>query len=317
MKKFLINISLFLFSLLLLGVAAHYLTYEETTLNQNDFTAAIIDKHQRAAEIGSPKIIIAGGSNMAFNVDSERMQKELGLPVVNTALSVGLGLDFMVHEVIDLANPGDQVYLSTTFFGEVDALYGLKKHTKKFYPRAGNYYRFNLSEELTIFSRELRIRLFDTMYALLGRGGNGVSEPIAVSPTEHLYTRDAFNENGDFVAHYGLPQVEELDQRLTFTYSYWEGIETLQYLQRRAEEKGFSVVYLFPAYPLTDYERNREVLERMESDMRNDLSMPILGDLTSFLFEEELFFDTAYHLKREGKVERTERMIELVRRGII
>ena len=39
-----------------------------------------------------PKIILVGGSNFAFGIDSQALSREFGVNVVNTALLGGLGL---------------------------------------------------------------------------------------------------------------------------------------------------------------------------------------------------------------------------------
>src|SRR4051812_8219671 len=66
---------------------------------KNDFMAAIIDKHKRINQINSPKIIFAGGSNLTFGLNSEEVEKEFSVPVVNLGLHAGLGLTFILNEL--------------------------------------------------------------------------------------------------------------------------------------------------------------------------------------------------------------------------
>jgi len=42
--------------------------------------------------VPSPRIIIVGGSNVAFGIDSELMEEELDIPVINDGLHVALGI---------------------------------------------------------------------------------------------------------------------------------------------------------------------------------------------------------------------------------
>jgi len=301
MKRFLIQTGLFLLSVALLFAAAYFLTGSHHTPLQNDFMAAMIDKHERAEEIGSPKIVIAGGSNVAFNFDSGKIEEALGLPVVNMGLSVGLGMEFIINETMDIAAEGDIIIFSITFFENIEGLYSLKKHTSRHFPKARRYYRFRLSEELNIHSRKLRENIIALFYSLLGRN------------VTSIYNRAGFNRFGDFTAHYGLPQVNELGQRFTFESAYWEGIGQLNRLYTDAQKKGYSLYYIYPAYPFSDFERNREALTRLDDDMRRELELPVLGVLEGSLYPETEFFDTAYHLKRESVIHRTEYLIELLR----
>jgi len=312
MKKFLIRSGLFLLSVVILFVALYILTDSHIRTLENDFMAAMIDKHQRADEIGSTKIIIAGGSNVAFNIDSRRIEDELGIPVVNVGLSVGLGMDFIVNETIDVAQEGDIIVFSITFFETIDGLYSLKRHTAQHYPRANHYFTFNLSEEFTLHSSRLRDNLLSIVYGLISSAPPS-AETDDLFESESIYTRSGFNEYGDFTGHHGLPQVDELDQRFTFEYSYWTGIDELNRLNREVEKKGAQLYYIYPAYPFSDFERNRDVLIRFDEDMRKDLEPPILGSIEDGLYDESVFFDTAYHLQQEGVSQRTEYLIELLR----
>ena len=61
--------------------------------------AAIIDKHAHADSIKAGKIILAGGSNLAFGIDSKQLEETLGMPVVNLGLHAGLGLHFILEEL--------------------------------------------------------------------------------------------------------------------------------------------------------------------------------------------------------------------------
>ena len=299
-------------SVVVLFSAAYILTGSHIQELENDFMAAMIDKHHRADEIGSPKIMISGGSNVAFNIDSERIEEEIELPVVNLGLSVGLGMDFIVNEIIDVAGEGDIIIFSITFFENIDGMYSLKRHTAQHFPKANRYFSFNLSEEFTIHSRRLRDNLIAAAYTMMGRSSPSV-ETNNLFESESIYIRSGFNRYGDFTGHYGLPQVDVLDQRFTFEYIEWKGIDELNRLHREVEKKGAQLYYIYPAYPFSDFERNREVLTRFDEDMRNGLTFPILGDIEDSLYPETLFFDTAYHLQREGVIDRTEYFIELIR----
>ncbi|MEQ8560732.1 MAG: hypothetical protein RID18_04425, partial [Cytophagales bacterium] len=67
MKKFIFNLlyfSLFIFACLFVIVRnPHKL--------KNDFIEAIVDKHDRLNNLQTPRLIIAGGSNVIFGIDSK------------------------------------------------------------------------------------------------------------------------------------------------------------------------------------------------------------------------------------------------------
>lgn len=60
------------------------------------YNAALIDKVERLRSIDGPKIVLIGDSNLAFGIDSKKIEEALDMPVVNMGLHAGLGLAF--HE---------------------------------------------------------------------------------------------------------------------------------------------------------------------------------------------------------------------------
>lgn len=310
MKRFLIHTSFFSISILLIGLILFVLTKPDVEFNHNDYMLALADKHQRASELGTPKIIFAGGSNIAFNIDSKRIEEEFNLPVVNLGLNIGLGIEFILNELNDIAEKDDIVFLSMTYFQEPYGMYSLRKHTSELVPKTGEYFRFELIEELTIFQREFKNNVIGFLYKLTGRPGR-VSVPL--SPVEHLYVRSSLNEYGDFVAHHNLPQVDELDQRLTFTESHWDGIEIMNSMLTDISSRGYHIYYLYPAYPKSDFQRNRDAIYNLHLKMKSDLKIPILGEPETFTYDDSLFFDTAFHLGYLGKKQRTDDLIELIK----
>lgn len=310
MKAFLIKVSLFISSLFLLYFGAHVATMPEKNELQNDFMAAMIDKHQRAEEIGSPKIVIAGGSNIAFNIDSERVQNELQLPVVNLGLNVGLGMDFILEELKDIAGQHDIVFIFMTYFEGLEGTYALRKHTIDHYPKARQYHRFNLNEEVAIHTRNTRNHVRNALVSLVV--GRSTDSGPQFKEEESIYSRDYFNDFGDFEGHHGLDPASDLEQRFDFPYRYWEGIGALNDFLQFADESQIRAFYVFPAYPETEFQRNSEAIKRLETDIRNELKMPIIGSPETFLFGEEFFYDTIYHLTREGRERRTTILLEKI-----
>lgn len=54
-----------------------------------NYQASLIDKVERLESIQEPKIVLIGDSNLAFGIDSERIEEAFGMPVVNMGLHGG------------------------------------------------------------------------------------------------------------------------------------------------------------------------------------------------------------------------------------
>ena len=78
------------------------------------FNASIIDKVQRAESIKEPKILLIGNSNLVFGIDSEMIEEEIGMPVVNMGVHAGLGNAFLDNMSRYFVNEGEDVYKRQT-----------------------------------------------------------------------------------------------------------------------------------------------------------------------------------------------------------
>ena len=84
MWKFILKLILFL------GITAGFLLHLSPQYLGN-YQASLIDKVQRLESIHEPKIVLIGDSNLAFGIDSEKIEEAFDMPVVNMGLHGGLG----------------------------------------------------------------------------------------------------------------------------------------------------------------------------------------------------------------------------------
>lgn len=310
MNRFLYQSGLLFLSLLFLyfvmSVLASRVTMEPP---ENDFMAAMIDKHQRAKDIDSPQILIAGGSNIAFNIESDEVQNAMGIPVVNLGLNIGLGISYLTNELKDVAKEGDIIFFFPTWFTAVEGTYPLQKHTAKHYPRSSEYYNYDITEEINIHLENTRTQIRNIIVTFLLKG-EFRTVPAETPRLEGMYTTDYFNKFGDFEGHHYLSPPDDLGQRLIYEYKYWEGIPELNDFYAQMSQKGIHMFFFYPAYPVTEWKKNRVVLEKLITDIENDLKAPQPIHPKAFLFPENHFFDTVFHLTEEGKKTRTKKLIE-------
>ena len=62
------------------------------TSGDDNYLAAVLEKDRLIRSTPSPKIVLVGGSNLAFGIDSKKIEDSLGLRVVNMGLYAKLGL---------------------------------------------------------------------------------------------------------------------------------------------------------------------------------------------------------------------------------
>jgi hypothetical protein len=135
-----------------------------------------------------------------------------------------------------------------------------------------------------------------------------------VNPNEKVYKRNAFSEEGDVLAHLDQPQATHLMNMGKMIFrDYSEEITILNAFIADANQKGAEVFYTFPAYIESEYKLNKLVLNQYENQFKNQLKCPIINTPETFVFPNEDFFDTAYHLNKNGRKKRTELMIKILK----
>lgn len=298
MRKFILDGILF-FLLLASGYVSLSFLVERKGETTNDFMAAIIDKHNRVKNLHQPKLILAGGSNVAFGIDSRKIQQTLSVPVVNLSLNVGLGLEFVVKELKDVVQAGDVVILSPEYYMGTGQ-YSLQKFTAGLFEEAGAYYTRSLVLEIESHFEKTRKNL------------KKIRKKIHTDTAESIYSRSAFNEYGDAVAHLQKKPPAEIMNRSVLEYRKWEGIPILNDFEKWAASKQVQVFFAFPCYAGSEYLINKESIIKLQKDLQENLTMEILNKPEDLVFEDSFFFDTVYHLNKKGRNIRTDKLINSI-----
>lgn len=305
MKKFIYTVIAFSILNVLLYTSIRFIVSPETTIS-NDYMLAMQDKHDRVDQINSPKIIFAGGSNLAFGLNSEEVEKEFSVPVVNLGLHAGLGLNFILSELKSTIKKEDVVFLSIEYLMDSDGDYKLKKNTGSNYKEALNYYTFD-------FRAEILIDIDKTRENIMSYNNENVVPELK---SENLiYSREAFNKYGDVVAHLEEESLLELNDRNLLIYKYWTGIDALNEFYKYAKSKNVEVFFTYPNYSSSEYDKNQKVINKLSKDLSNNLKIEIVNKPSDFVFPDSLFFDTVYHLNKKGREARTNKLIDLIKKN--
>jgi len=268
------------------------LDYPDT---ENSYAAAIIDKHELARTAPGPRILLTGGSNVAFGIDSQMIHRETGYYPVNLALSAHVGMDYMLNEVEALARPDDVIVASIEyehFIQDITAFTSL--HVLECHPPAASY-----------FSWRQHKKLLDMGLVFLSRVARANKKPV-------LFYRDSFNEYGDVVSHHDEPPTYTgPDEKHEVDADYMAArIDTLNAFAQRCESRGIRVFYLHPSFAddaLEEFERMG--FAELRDALTDGILVPQLVSIEEAIYPKRLFYDTAYHLTLEGKQQRTRLLV--------
>ena len=302
MAKFIIRLLVFI--LIAVTTVAGISIFNRRPLDPSDYMAAIIEKHNRIVSTSPPRMLFAGGSNLTFGLNSEKIEDTYGLPVINLSLHAGLGLRYILNELKYSIKPNDIVFLSVEYLLEEVDDYGLMKNTGRYFPEATRFYKKNYILEIKTLIKNIRNE-FRSLFTVR-------AESVGQDVTNQIYSRNSFNRYGDLISHLNQPGREEIVNPGVLNYRYWEGIELINEFNDFAVSQDVKVYFLFPNFPASQYIENKSVIHQIEKDIRANLEVQILNTPEDFVYPDSMFFDFRYHLNRVGREKRTEKMIVLI-----
>jgi hypothetical protein len=316
MKRLILRILLLAFAVVLTGAAiGNY----DTRADDDNYLASVLEKDRLVRNTPSPKMMLVGGSNLAFGIDSKEIQDSLGIRVVNMGLYAKLGLRYMLAQVKPYIKPGDVVIVVP----EYDQFYGEfangdnTLNTALLYAPADRIPDFIKS--YSVVDVVLRPRAENARRAFMHRLAAAVGKEKEFFPpdTNAVYNRHSFNEFGDVTSHKdrkGLDPDSIFVAKLPAMKTFNAGtVADLNEIEKRANEVSAHAYFMFPSYIDRSYNINVAAIDSLRRKLVSGMKMPIAGTPKDFVYPKQFFFDTRYHLTWEGRAERTRDMIRILR----
>lgn len=270
------------------------------------FMGELKSKYERLKETSGKRIVLVGGSGVAFDCDSALMDDFFpSYEIVNFGMYAGLGSKAVMDLSENYIHEGDIVILSPEqgeqtfsdyFNGEymwqaADGAFGMLRDLKSenFDAMLGNFPRFAL-EKLN--------------YVMKGQKPQ----------TDSIYQKKSFNTYGDIeldtCRENILPNGYDVNQKVRFTEDVVQP-EFMDYMNdwaKRLEKKGAVVWYRYCPVNKLSVE-DMDDLAAYDVFLRQKLDFPVIGNPENSLMEAEWFFDTNFHLNQPGKEVNTVQLI--------
>lgn len=270
------------------------------------FMGELKSKYERLKETSGKRIVLVGGSGVAFDCDSTLMDDFFpSYEIVNFGMYAGLGTKAVmdlsenyIHEgdIVILSPEQSEQTLSDYFNGEymwqaADGAFGMLRNIKSenFETMLGNFPRFAL-EKLN--------------YVMKGQKPQ----------TDSIYQKKSFNTYGDIeldtCRENILPNGYDVNQKVRFTEDVVQP-EFMDYMNdwaKRLEKKGAVVWYRYCPVNKLSVE-DMDDLAAYDVFLRQKLDFPVIGNPENSLMEAEWFFDTNFHLNQPGKEVNTVQLI--------
>jgi hypothetical protein len=289
--------------------------------SHSDYFAASFDKQAVAQAPGHGRILFAGGSNVAFGVDSHQLERASGRPTINLGLHASLGLRYMINEVVSEARPGDLVVLAPEyeqFFG--DLAYGDVTAFQLLEDNHGALrYYLSLPQEISLAKNIGAYNLRKCRDFLSIRQRLGLHTVQAGTQTQNaeplppIYARGSFDDRGDLVRHLDRPQpktwidpVSRVSDPLNTS-----AIADVRQMSMLLKSRGIDFCVVFPAVPKSWWQMNGDKADLVAGHLKGlSANTP-----ESAIYDDSNFFDTYYHLNRQGREVRNEALSAILSSG--
>jgi hypothetical protein len=302
MKKFLWKI--LIFALPILIFSAGILLLPPTKSARNSLLFASVRKDALLKSTPQPRIIFAGWSETPFGQDSGLIKEALKVNPIDMGLHGGLRQTFVFNKLLPDIKSGDVVVLTVTY--------------QMFYVKNVNDVSVELFRMMAdVDWRNARylnwrqlVRCLDWLPYYIVSKCNPLNWRIRGSP---FYRRDAFNEFGDAVAHWGQPRpLPDFSPGRFPAGLSADVVETWKHFRDAVEARGAVLYVAWPGFPISDFEKHREKIIGIERALK-DAGFKTLGTPERYALPDDLIFDFWSHLTKEGAQRRTRLLMEDLR----
>ena len=273
----------------------------------NTFVGALDEKYDRLVSIEESKLVVIGGSSVAFGLDSAMIEEYLDMPVVNFGLYAAIGTKAMLDLSREHIGEGDIVIVSPEMDPQTLSLYFSNKMTLEAMDG-----RYDMAKEFDI----------DTHIGMLGSFWKHASDKLnyminGMPDPEGVYNSKNFNEYGDI-------DYERTENVMQFYYDPNTIIDLspaiveadfIDYLNEYiadCEKRGATVYFSWcPMNELALKEgTTAESMQEFALYMEENINCEFISYIDSYVLDAGYFYDTNYHLNDAGVTVRTKSLVE-------
>ena len=306
---------------LLAAVFATAVAFTYIVKDGNDYADASVLKHKLLTVDAPKKIVIVGGSNIAYGIDSDVIKEKTGCPVINMGMNGYFGVTFMLDEVKPYLHSGDIVVIAWEYDNYVKSVDGTARDllmVTKANPDAFEYLTMgqaiNVVGSYPYAAQQKALRLFEETIsgarsvaaALVGRAEvEELDENAVLGEVESFKSFDT--NTGDLDGHAGLDWPFDFESSLDLVNLPIDDkvLPMMADFVTEMNAKGVRVMISWTAFADYAYAEHKDRIEEINALMEANPVFLIPRPAREFVFDPKYHFDTVYHLNAEGRAIRS------------
>lgn len=305
MKKFIYHILLFTVIFVIINAVLLFAIPKD----RNSYLCEYNHKLQLLETVEQPRIIIIGGSNAAFSIDSEILEDSLQYNIVNFGLHAGIGIRYPFEDCLDYIRSNDILVIQF----EYENFYnGGNGEPETFLPfmiatdwrhcnKLNKYQLINIIKGIpaTAFMNLKRLLKYPIIHSL----------DTQSSASKFRYTASGFNKYGDEISHFNFPNKPIPKSNIGNMQLSKQFINWFSGMLKRCELIGAKTIVLPPVctesfFKNSDIESVSAILEQ--------IGYPYAVQPSTMVLDDKYAFDTRYHMNRDGCILNTQNLIECI-----
>jgi hypothetical protein len=302
MKKFLFKIALF--SILLSLLIAIGLIMPTTPRASTALIFGSIKKDSLLVSTSYPRMIFVGGSSLSFGLNSQMIKDSLNVNPINTGLTAGLGLKYMLDNTLHYLKKGDIIILAPEYAHFVskynDCSETLLRMVMDVHREKFNL--LNIQQMINLIPhvpKYVFTKFKPTEYFGFNRNSN---------EKDAAYRVTAFNQYGDTDAHWGMEKQKNIETVVALGELNRQIIAKIKEFEQNIEKKGATLYLSYPGFQDKSFYKSAEKISDIQEELEKNFK--VLGNPVRYMMPDSLMFDTPYHLNKQGIDRRTKLLIE-------
>ncbi len=315
--KFIITFAVLLAIFLLPFASVAVITLAVSPVYEDTFVGELGEKYDRLNSLEGEKLVVVGGSSVAFGLDSAELGREMGMEVVNFGLYANLGTKLMLDLSRSGIGEGDVVVLAPEMNDQTLSLYFNSETAMQ--SLDGNFGMLASIDS-------------DNYEALLGASWGFAADKLVytlggnVPENSGAYSKKWFNLYGDNTYDRPYNEMITVQKNITLDYKYdpEDGLtseyeEFIDYVNEYVEfctGRGATVYFSFPPMneaSLSDY-NTEENIYAFYDNLTSSLHCRVISNINDYIMDEGYFFDSEFHLNNAGVKLRTATLADDLKR---
>ena len=317
--KFLITLAALLLVFILPFASVTVVALALSPVYDDTFVGELGEKYGRLNSLEGEKIVVVGGSSVAFGLDSAALEREVGMPVVNFGLYANLGTKLMLDLSRSGIGEGDIIVLAPEMNDQTLSLYFNSETTMQ--ALDGNFgmlAAIDSENYESLIGASWGFAADKIVYTLSGKAPENTG----------AYSKEWFNEYGDNTFDRPYNVMSTVSKTITLDYKYnaddgavSEYEEFIDYVNEYVKfctGRGATVYFSFPpmnAAAMTDY-NTAENIDAFYDDLASALHCRVISNVNDYIMDEGYFFDSEFHLNNAGVNIRTAKLANDLKREL-